>query len=278
MLFADCLFLIMQPGINSNLFYGFSYSARILFVRLFSLLLYVLFSTSLLADCPQFSVHKTVTLKYINDGDTVTLDNGQLVRFIGINTPEIDYSNKRQSQSFALAAKRLLEEQVKRGDKLQLIFDQTKFDKYGRLLAYVFTQTGTNLSLLQLQSGLARHWVIGRNDLFWQCFQNTERQARLAKKGVWADFSPLKAHNLSLQDKGYQYIKGQVTAVQQTNRGLQLTLDGKLKVNLNRKTLNHFKTLGTQFGLHNSILLKGNLRWSQGQLQLSVYHPTQILP
>ena len=86
-------------------------------MRILSFLLCILFSSVLLADCPQFSWHKTVTLKYINDGDTVTLDTGQLVRFIGINTPEIDYSNKHQSAPFALAAKRLLEEQLKKGDK-----------------------------------------------------------------------------------------------------------------------------------------------------------------
>jgi micrococcal nuclease len=247
-------------------------------VRIFSFLLCLLFSTTLLADCPQLSWHKTVTLKYINDGDTVTLNTGQLVRFIGINTPEIDHRNKRQSQPFALAAKALLEEKVKIGDKLHLVFDHTRRDKYDRLLAYVFTQTGTNLGLLQLKSGLARHWVIGKNDLFWQCFQDAERQARLRKKGVWADFSPLKAQSLSRKDKGYQYIKGQITALRQTKKGLQLTLDGKLKVDINRKVLTYFKTPGTQFGLQHSILLTGNLKWTKGQLQLNIYHPAQILP
>lgn len=247
-------------------------------MRIFSFLLCILFSTLLLADCPKFSWHKTVTLKYINDGDTITLDNGQLVRFIGINTPEIDHLNKSQSQPFALAAKSLLEKQVKIGEKLHLVFDQTRLDRYGRLLAYVFTQTGTNLGLLQLRAGLARHWVIGTNDLFWQCFQDAERQARLTKKGAWADFSPLKAQGLSLKDKGYQYIIGKVTEFRQSKNGLQFTLDGKLKVNINRKTLTYFKTPDTQFGLHNSILLTGNLKWFKGQLQLTIYHPAQILP
>lgn len=247
-------------------------------MRIVSFLLCLLFSTSLLADCPQLPWHKTVILKYINDGDTVTLDNGQLVRFIGIDTPEIDHLNKSQSEPFALAAKRLLEEQIKKGDKLHLIFDQTRLDKYGRLLAYVFTEEGTNLGLLQLKNGFARHWVIGKNDLFWQCFQNAERQARFSHKGVWADFRPLKAQSLSLKDKGYQYITGQVTASEQSEKGLQLTLDGKLKVKINQKTLSYFKTSGTQFGLYNSILLTGNLKWLQGQLQLTIYHPAQILP
>lgn len=208
----------------------------------------------------------------------MTLETGQLVRFIGINTPEIDHHNKRQSEPFALAAKRLLKEQVKTGDKLHLVFDHTRRDKYGRLLAYVFTQAGTNLGLLQLKSGLARHWVIGKNDLFWRCFQAAERQARLTKKGIWEDFSPLKAQGLSRKDKGYQYISGKITEILKTTKGLQLTLDGKLKVNVNKKTLSYFKTPGTQFGLQNSILLTGNLKWLKGQLQLSIYHPAQILP
>jgi micrococcal nuclease len=249
-----------------------------LLVRIFGFLLCILLSTPLLADCPEFSWHKTVTLKYINDGDTVTLDNGQLVRFIGINTPEIDHLNYSQSEPFALAAKRLLEEQLKIGDKLHLIFDQTRVDKYGRLLAYVFTQTGTNLGLLQLRSGFARQRVIGKNDLFWQCFQGAERQARLTKRGVWADFKPLKAQDLSIKDKGYQYISGQITELQQTKKGLQFSLDGKLQVHINRKTLKYFKAPERQFKLHNSVLLTGNLKWFKGQLQLSVYHPAQVLP
>ncbi|MGB5446863.1 MAG: thermonuclease family protein [Psychromonas sp.] len=247
-------------------------------MRIFLFLLVMLFPSLLLAACPQLAWHKSVTLKYINDGDTVTLDNGRLVRFIGINTAEIDHQHKSRSQPFALAAKHRLQEQVKAGDKLHLIFDRTRQDKYGRILAYVFTQTGTNLGLLQLTSGLAQHWVIGKNDLFWQCFQAAEQQARLSKKGLWAGFSPLKAKTLSAKDRGYQYIIGQVTQLKESKKGLQFTLDGNLKVTISRKNLRFFKTPDTKIKLHNSILITGNLKWSGQQLRLTINHPAQILP
>ena len=252
-------------------------------MRIFFFFLVIFFPSLLLAaelptDCPQRSWDKTVTLKYINDGDTVTLDNGHLVRFIGINSPEIDHQRKEHSQPFALAAKDLLAEQIKTGDQLQLIFDHTRRDKYGRLLAYVFSQTGQNLALLQLKSGLAQHWVIGKNDLFWQCFQAAEQQARLSKKGLWVDFSPLKAKNLSIKDTGYHYIIGQVTELRESKKGLQFTLDGNLKVHMNSKNVKFFNTPDTKIKLYNSILLTGNLRWSAQQLQLTIVHPSQILP
>ncbi|HEY5716386.1 MAG TPA: thermonuclease family protein [Psychromonas sp.] len=247
-------------------------------MRIFFSLLLIFFPAFLLADCPKLSWHKTVVLKYINDGDTVTLDSGRLVRLIGINTPEIDHQNNDHSQPFALAAKQLLEEQIKAGDKLHLIFDHTRQDKYGRLLAYVFTQKGINLGLLQLQSGLAQHWVIGKNDLFWQCFQAAEQQARLSKKGLWADFRPLKAKKLSAKDKGYHYIIGQVTELKESEKGLQFTLDGNVIVNIHHQSLKFFKTADTKIRLHNSILVTGNLKWSGEQLQLTIKHPAQILP
>ncbi len=151
-------------------------------MRLLFILFAVFFPCALSASCPNEGWEETVTLKQINDGDTVTLENGRLVRFIGINTPEINHRNKSKSEPYALQAKALLERYIQAGDKLHLLFDKSKHDKYGRLLAYVYSKTGRNLALLQLQSGYAKHWVVGKNDHFWRCFQKAERRARLRKK------------------------------------------------------------------------------------------------
>ncbi|WP_245597676.1 thermonuclease family protein [Psychromonas aquimarina] len=149
-------------------------------------ILFIFLPVQLYASCQKVDWDQTVTLKKINDGDTVTLTNGSLVRFIGINTPEINYRDKSLSEPFSFEAKQLLEKYIKAGDKLHLVFDKTKQDKYGRVLAYVYSKTGRNLALLQLQSGLAKQLVIGRNDRFWQCFQKAQRQARMRKKGLWS--------------------------------------------------------------------------------------------
>lgn len=247
-------------------------------MRLFSLFFLALFSASLFASCPHVGWDQTVTLKEINDGDTVTLENGRLVRFIGINTPEINHSNKSKSEPYALQAKELLQRYIRAGDKLHLVFDKSKTDKYGRLLAYVYSKTGRNLALLQLQSGFAAHWVIGKNDRFWQCFQAAEKQARLRRKGIWSEFKPLAAVNLKESDKGYAYISGTVSELKEDKGGLRFKLDRKLDVTIHAGQLKLFKKNRVDILLHDKLLLTGKLLFTRGQAKLTLYHPAQILP
>jgi micrococcal nuclease len=243
------------------------------------LIIFILFlSPSLFASCSPHGWDETVTLKKINDGDTVTLKNGRLVRFIGINTPEINHSDLSKSEPYALDAKTLLEKYIRPGDKLHLLYDKTKQDKYGRKLAYVFSKTGRNLALLQLKSGLAMHWTIGKNDLFWRCFQDAERQARLRRKGVWSAFKPLSASRLEKSDKGYVYVSGRITDLHTDKQGMKFKVDKKLLVTVNNARLKIFKKNNVEILLHEKVLLSGKLIFLRGKPKLTLYHPAQILP
>ena len=246
-------------------------------VRLLFLLCLLVISSSIYASCPPVDWDETVILKRINDGDTVTLENDRLVRFIGIDTPEINYRDLSKSESYASQAKALLAQYIRPGDKLHLVYDKTKQDKYGRKLAYVYSKTGRNLALLQLQAGYAHHWVIGKNDKFWRCFHDAQEQARLAKKALWADFTPLSAGNLRKSDKGYHYISGTITSRQEYKGGLQLMLDSHLFVSISKANRHLFSDSGIDFQLHNSVLLSGKLVFSQSKPKLRLYHPAQIL-
>jgi len=70
------------------------------------------------------------------DGDTFELENGEVVRLIGIDTPETVHPNKaveyfgKEASGFA---RNLLE-----GETITLEYDQDRRDKYGRTLAYAF--------------------------------------------------------------------------------------------------------------------------------------------
>ncbi|WP_019616558.1 thermonuclease family protein [Psychromonas ossibalaenae] len=247
-----------------------------MFLRFF--ILFLILPVQLYASCQKIGWDQTVTLKKINDGDTVTLTNGSLVRLIGINTPEINHRDKSLSEPFAFEAKRLLEKYIKAGDKLHLVFDKTKQDKYGRILAYVYSKTGRNLALLQLQNGLAKQLVIGKNDRFWRCFQKAERRARLRKKGIWSEFKPLSAAALNKTDKGYVYIKGTVTELHEDKKGLSFKLDRKLEIKIAAKPLKMFKDNNVDFLLHDKLLLTGKLTFSRQLPRLRLYHPAQILP
>lgn len=242
------------------------------------LLLLVFSPLAFSAACPKVDWDKTATLKRINDGDTITLENGRLVRFIGINTPEINHRNLEKSEPYALRAKKLLQRHIKAGDKVHLVFDRSRRDKYGRLLAYVYSRSGRNLAAMQLRAGLAKQWVVGKNDRFWQCLQKEQRMARLRKKGLWSGFSPLRAAQITMQQQGYQYIRGTISAITKSKKGLQFFLDRRLKVRISAANLRKFKANKRDFRLHDRVLLSGKVTFFAAKPQLTLYHPVQILP
>jgi len=222
------------------------------------------------ASCPHVSWDETVFVKHIIDGDTVTLIDGRRVRFIGIDTPEMNASDGH-------IAKKQLERYVSKGDKLHLVFDKSRHDKYGRMLAYVYSKTGRNLALMQLQKGFARHWVIGKNDKFWKCFQTAERQARRRKKGIWSKFRPVKAANLNKSKAGYQYVSGVITQLKRTSKDVRFVLDKKLSVKIRKVNFIKFKENNIYFRMHQRVLLQGKIVMSRGKAKLTLYHPAQFL-
>ena len=230
------------------------------------------------ANCQRVDWDKTERVKLINDGDTITLESGERVRFIGMNTPEMNYSDQKKSEPYALKAKALLERYIKIGDKVHLVFDKTRHDKYGRILAYVYSKTRQNLNLLQLKAGYAKQWVIGKNDRFWKCFQTAEKTARLGRKGLWSDFSPLKARQLDSSNKGYQYVHGQISKVIKYKSGLMLFLDRKLKVWISASRLKKFTKNNISFHQNARLLLSGKVTFSGKKPKMILYHPVQVLP
>ena len=101
----------------------------------------------------------TVTKVY--DGDTIVLKNGERVRLLGINTPEIE-SHRRQGEAGGQAAKKWLQDKLQQ-NQVFIEYDQLQRDQYHRLLAYVFLPDGKHLNVGLLTAGLANLSVIPPN-------------------------------------------------------------------------------------------------------------------
>lgn len=119
---------------------------------------------------------------YIYDGDTVKLDNGERVRYLGIDTPEMNYNNP-PSEYFAEEAKRFNTDLVHRKN-IRLEFDSVKRDKYNRLLAYVYVDD-TFVNARLIEEGYAKVYIIPPNVKHADDFLELQRKAREAKKGMW---------------------------------------------------------------------------------------------
>jgi len=127
-------------------------------------------------------------VKFVYDGDTILLDNKEKVRYLGINSPEIDHKGGK-SEFMAHAARNSNLEFVK-GKRVSLEFDKEKKDRYGRLLAYVFLENGDMVNALLIRKGMA-HVLLNKQGLKYEgLLLYCQRKAMEERLGIWS--SPLK--------------------------------------------------------------------------------------
>ena len=156
--------------------------------RIFKAVLLIFFS--IFATAQYVWAETWVTVRWVNDGDTITLTNGRRVRYIGINSPEIDHE-KRKAQPFGYAA-RTLNKQMVLNRKIRLDFDLERHDRYGRLLAYVFLPDGSFLNERLLQQGYAFFLHKKPNLKFNQRLLKAQQGAMKARKGLWNNWTEQK--------------------------------------------------------------------------------------
>ncbi len=121
----------------------------------------------------------------VADGDTVTLDTGHKVRLLGIDAPELEREG-RPADFLAHKAKRVLTD-LAQGKRVRLEYDRVKYDRYGRLLAFLFLMDGTDLSRELVRQGLARVYTIPPNLRFREELLAAQREAIRARRGIWLE-------------------------------------------------------------------------------------------
>ena len=118
------------------------------------------------------------------------------MRLIGIDTPEMHESNKlnrdaqRSGQDVAVIkqlgrrsyefTKKLVE-----GKRVRLEFDVERFDKYKRILAYVYLEDGTFVNARIVQEGYAQVMTIPPNVKYADMFLRLQVEARKNVRGLW---------------------------------------------------------------------------------------------
>ena len=144
------------------------------------------------------------------DGDTIrvkplerTRRSAYKVRLIGIDTPEtkkpgtpVECGGKESTSSMldlGFTAPRdrdgdgLFDARGGRGARVTLKTDttQSRFDRYGRLLAYAKRRDGRTLGGVQLKRGWAKVYVFRKRFRLHRQFRGIQAGARDAERGVW---------------------------------------------------------------------------------------------
>lgn len=116
------------------------------------------------------------------DGDTIKIEGGEVVRYIGINTPETVAPN-RPIECFGKEASAKNKELVL-GKTVRLEKDVSNRDKYGRLLRYVWIDE-VLINEQLVRDGYAQVSTYPPDVKYESRFLNAERESRANSKGLW---------------------------------------------------------------------------------------------
>lgn len=130
-----------------------------------------------------------VSVDRVVDGDTIDVAIGKSVatiRMIGINTPEV-VDPRKPVECFGNEASANAHNLMDGGEvRLELDPSQDTYDKYGRVLAYVFLPDGTLYNELAVQEGFAREYTYRKKYGHQADFRAAQKVAKKEGRGLWS--------------------------------------------------------------------------------------------
>lgn len=132
---------------------------------------------------------KGVLVIRVIDGDTIEIEGGQKVRYIGIDTPETVHPSKSVQCYGKEAAEK--NKSFVEGKRVRLEKDISETDKYDRLLRYVYLPAGKTgvdeifVNKVLVQEGYAFSSTYPPDLKYQDVFLTTEKEAREAGRGLW---------------------------------------------------------------------------------------------
>jgi micrococcal nuclease len=130
------------------------------------------------------------------DGDTLDLGNKKKVRLIGIDTPEMHDSDKlnRDAARSGQSVEAIIElgkqsyqftKKLVEGKRVRLEFDKERYDRYNRILAYVYLADGIFVNAKIIQDGYASPLRYPPNVKYADLFLKLYQEARKNRRGLW---------------------------------------------------------------------------------------------
>lgn len=140
-----------------------------------------LVSTTALTTTPAVPSTESAVVTKVIDGDTIELDSGERVRYVGMDTPE-DTKGKNECFSHEAAAKNT---ELVLGKTVTMKKDVSDRDRYGRLLRYVWVGD-VFVNAEMIKQGYAAVLTIPPDVTQIAYFKQLQVEARTASAGLWS--------------------------------------------------------------------------------------------
>jgi len=229
------------------------------------------------SDCRSPKYDETTTLISVVDGDTVILQDGRKLRLIGINTPEMQ-RQQEVAEPFAHKARVYLSKLIPAGTTIHLRYGVDKKDRYGRLLAHVFTSKDQNVAELLLKAGMGSSVQITPNLWSYHCYLEAEKQAQTSKTGIWShpysQFIDVK--NISPDAHGFHFVQGQITRVGKSKNAVWLNMGKQFALRISNADLIYFKQMDLEKLRGKTVAVRGWIYKIKKQQRINLHHPATL--
>lgn len=143
------------------------------------------------------------------DGDTITMSDGEKVRLVQIDTPELG-----TNECFGLQAKNQLIKLLNRSGKAVLKSDPNldEVDRYGRSLKYIFIGN-TNINLRMVEIGAAApYFYQSELGIYSKQLLRAAERAKKNNLGLWRACPGTKLNpNMALETKSFSITQSMAT-------------------------------------------------------------------
>lgn len=217
------------------------------------------------------------TVVVVYDGDTIRVksDSGseRRVRLIGIDTPEIEETPSEAGLQANLAKRFTFHHLFRKS--VELTYEQELEDKYGRLLAYVWTESGLFNEFI-LEEGFARVFLKFPYALKEQ-FIRAQNRAQQQGRGFWREKPHLLISVREVRGHIGELIRVRFVCARVQKRGNFVFISpgtGNFAVLIPEKYRSFF---GDIRGMEGRVIeVFGFLEEYNGQPQIMLFFPSQI--
>jgi micrococcal nuclease len=133
---------------------------------------------------PSAKDNEMVVVTRVVDGDTIEIEGGQRVRYIGVDTPESKHPQK-PVECFAKEATQRNKELVE-GQQVRLEKDVNNTDRYGRLLRYLYVDD-IMINEQLVAEGFAQASAYPPDVKYQETFDRAQQIAQQEGRGLWGD-------------------------------------------------------------------------------------------
>lgn len=229
---------------------------------------------------------KQVTIKKVIDGDTVKTNEGETIRLIGIDTPEINWDSGT-ADFYGYKALKFSNENLL-NKKVYLEYDQDKKDDYGRKLAYIYLQNGELFNIKLIENGYAHLLIVEPNNKYEERFKKIAKNTREEKIGIWKKVEQLsdRVDEISWKDAKKYYGKKVIVSgkIVDTYKSEEVTFlnfsknySETLTIVIFNDDLNKFAVEANEYFKNKRVKVIGEIKKYDDAPEIIITDPTSIM-